>query len=158
MKRHEPENFARTRSVLLPHDYLNFFLTGVKRMEYGDASGTGLLDVRARQWHAELVAAIDPRVAEMLPPVGSSLERHGVLRGELAARWGLSDGVVVSAGGGDNMMGAIGTGNVRAGVVTASLGTSGTLFATADEPVVDRRARWRPFVRARTSGCRWCAR
>ena len=139
MKRHEPENFARTAAVLLPHDYLNFFLTGVKRMEFGDASGTGLLDVRTRKWHADLVAAVDPRVAELLPPVGSSLERHGFLRGELAARWGLSDGVVVSAGGGDNMMGAIGTGNVRAGVVTASLGTSGTLFATADEPVVDQR-------------------
>jgi len=137
LKRHEPENFARTAAVLLPHDYLNFWLTGVKRMEFGDASGTGLLDVRERRWHAELVAAVDPRVAEMLPPVGSSLEVHGVLRPELAARWRLSDGVVVSAGGGDNMMGAIGTGNVRPGVVTASLGTSGTLFATAAHPVVD---------------------
>jgi len=139
MKRHEPENFARTTAVLLPHDYLNFFLTGVKRMEFGDASGTGLLDVRARRWHAGLVEAIDPRVAEMLPPVGSSLEKHGVLRDELAARWGLNEGVVVSAGGGDNMMGAIGTGNVRPGVVTASLGTSGTLFATAGQPVVDAK-------------------
>jgi xylulokinase len=137
LKRHEPENFARTRTVLLPHDYLNFFLTGVKRMEYGDASGTGLLDVRRRRWHGDLVAAIDDRVAGMLPSVGSSLEKHGVLRGELAARWGLPEGVVVSAGGGDNMMGAIGTGNVRSGVVTASLGTSGTLFATSGEPVVD---------------------
>jgi xylulokinase len=137
LKRHEPQNFARTTSVLLPHDYLNFYLTGVKRMEYGDASGTGLLDVRARRWHADLVAAIDPRVAEMLPAVGSSLEKHGVLREALATRWGLPEGIVVSAGGGDNMMGAIGTGNVRAGVVTASLGTSGTLFATADQPVVD---------------------
>ena len=139
MKRHEPDNFARTTAVLLPHDFLNFFLTGVKRMEFGDASGTGLLDVRTRQWHAGLMEAIDPRVAEMLPPVGSSLEKHGWLRSELAARWGLSEGVVVSAGGGDNMMGAIGTGNVQAGVVTASLGTSGTLFATADQPVVDAR-------------------
>ncbi len=137
LKRHEPENFARTASVLLPHDYLNFFLTGVKRMEYGDASGTGLLDVRERRWHADLVEAVDARVAGMLPPVGSSLEKHGMLRGELAARWGLPEGVVVSAGGGDNMMGAIGTGNVRPGVVTASLGTSGTLFATAGHPVVD---------------------
>jgi xylulokinase len=139
MKRHEPDNFARTTAVLLPHDFLNFFLTGVKRMEFGDASGTGLLDVRTRQWHAGLMEAIDPRVAEMLPPVGSSLEKHGWLRSDLAARWGLSEGVVVSAGGGDNMMGAIGTGNVQAGVVTASLGTSGTLFATADQPVVDAR-------------------
>jgi xylulokinase len=137
LKRHEPENFARTTSVLLPHDYINFHLTGVKRMEYGDASGTGLLDVRRRQWSSKIVDAIDPRVGGMLPPLGSSLEKHGVLRSELRERWRLTADVVVSAGGGDNMIGAIGTGNVRAGVVTASLGTSGTLYATADQPVID---------------------
>ena len=137
LKRHEPENFARTTSVLLPHDYLNFYLSGIKRMEYGDASGTGLLDVRTRTWHRGLIDAIDPRVHDMLPPLGSSLAAHGLLRESLRARWGLAEGVVISAGGGDNMMGAIGTGNVRPGVVTVSLGTSGTLFACADQPVID---------------------
>jgi xylulokinase len=137
LKRHEPDNFAKTTSVLLPHDYLNFHLTGVKRMEFGDASGTGLLDVRARQWRRELIDFIDPRVHDMLPPLGSSLERHGELREDLRRQWGLPAGVVVSAGGGDNMMGAIGTGNVTPGVVTVSLGTSGTLFACADKPVID---------------------
>ncbi len=137
MKHHEPDNFAKTKSVLLPHDYLNFYLTGVKRMEFGDASGTGLLNVRTREWARELVDFIDPRVHEMLPPLGSSLARHGELRAELRERWGLPEGVVVSAGGGDNMMGAIGTGNVTPGVVTVSLGTSGTLFACSDKPVID---------------------
>ncbi len=137
LKRHEPENFARTKTVLLPHDYLNFRLSGVKRMEFGDASGTGLLNVRTRTWEKRLLDAIDPSVAAMLPPVGSSLEVHGTLREELRARWDLPEGIIISAGGGDNMMGAIGTGNVRPGVVTASLGTSGTLYATAAQPVVD---------------------
>jgi len=137
LKRHEPENFARLATVLLPHDYINFHLTGVKWMEYGDASGTGLLNVRTRQWHSEIVEAIDSKLRDKLPPVGSSLEKNGLLRPALRDRWGLSDGIIVSAGGGDNMMGAIGTGNVRAGVVTASLGTSGTLYATADAPVID---------------------
>jgi xylulokinase len=137
LKRHEPENFARTTAVLLPHDYLNFHLTGVKRMEFGDASGTGLLNVRTREWHRGLIEAIDPRVHEMLPPLGSSLAAHGTLREDLRSRWSLPAGIVVSAGGGDNMMGAIGTGNVRPGVVTASLGTSGTLFACAGQPVID---------------------
>jgi xylulokinase len=45
--------------------------------------------------------------------------------------------VVVSAGGGDNMMGAIGTGNTRAGVITASFGTSGTIYACCEKPVID---------------------
>ncbi len=137
LKKHEPDNFAKTKSVLLPHDYLNFHLTGVKRMEYGDASGTGLLNIRTRQWQRELIEFIDPRVNDMLPPPGSSLERHGELREELRQRWGLPAGVIVSAGGGDNMMGAIGTGNVSPGVVTVSLGTSGTLFACSDKPVID---------------------
>jgi xylulokinase len=156
LKRHEPDNFAKTTSVLLPHDYLNFHLTGVKRMEYGDASGTGLLNIRTREWERELIGFIDPRVNEMLPPLGSSLARHGELRAELRERWGLPAGVVVSAGGGDNMMGAIGTGNVTPGVVTVSLGTSGTLFACSDQPVIDPRGevaafcdsadQWMPLV------------
>jgi xylulokinase len=137
LKRHEPDNFARTQSILLPHDYINFHLTGVKRMEYGDASGTGLLNIRTRQWERDLVEFIDPRVHDMLPPLGSSLGRHGELRADLRDRWGLPAGVIVSAGGGDNMMGAIGTGNVVPGVVTVSLGTSGTLFACAGGPVID---------------------
>jgi xylulokinase len=137
LKRHEPANFAKVASVLLPHDYLNFHLTGTKRMEYGDASGTGLLNVRTRTWERALVDFIDPALFAALPPLGSSLERHGVLRPELAKEWGLGDNVIVSAGGGDNMMGAIGTGNVTPGVVTVSLGTSGTIFACSEKPIID---------------------
>jgi xylulokinase len=137
MKQNEPENFARTVSILLPHDYLNFWLSGVKRMEYGDASGMGILDVRTRRWSRELMDFIDPRVHDLLPEVGSSRVVHGRLRPELAAKWGLGDDVVISAGGGDNMMGAIGTGNIKPGVITASFGTSGTLYGVAGSPVVD---------------------
>ena len=137
MKQNEPENFARTKSILLPHDYINFWLSGVKRMEYGDASGMGILNVRTRQWCNEIIDFIDPRVREMLPPLGSSREVHGTIRKELATKWGLGADVIVSAGGGDNMMGAIGTGNVKPGCVTASFGTSGTLYGVAGEPVVD---------------------
>lgn len=137
LKQSEPKNFAATTSVLLPHDYINFWLTGLKRMEYGDASGTGLLDVRKREWRPELIDFIDARLHEMLPPLGSSLDAHGILRDDLRKEWGLNGDVIVSSGGGDNMMGAIGTGNIKAGVVTASLGTSGTLYGLSDTPVVD---------------------
>ncbi|MEM7386029.1 MAG: xylulokinase, partial [Verrucomicrobiota bacterium] len=136
LKQNEAENFARTASVLLPHDYINFWLTGIKRMEYGDASGTGLLDVRKREWCGPLVDFTDERVAAMLPELGSSTVWHGPLKKELTDRWGLGE-VHVSAGGGDNMMGAIGTGNVKPGVITASLGTSGTLYGAAEKPVID---------------------
>lgn len=137
LKQNEPKNFERTKSVLLPHDYINFFLTGVKRMEYGDASGTGILDVRSREWDGELADFVDPRVREMLPELGSSNAVHGTVRSELASEWGLSGDVIVSAGGGDNMMGAIGTGNISDGIITASFGTSGTLYGCAEKPIVD---------------------
>lgn len=139
LKRHEPANFKKLRHVLLPHDYLNFHLTGSHFMEYGDASGTALMDVRRRAWSKPAIEAIDRRLASCLPPLSASHEAAGVLRPALAKKFGLPDGVVVSAGGGDNMMSAIGTGNVRPGVVSASLGTSGTIFACCKQPVVDPR-------------------
>lgn len=137
LKNHEPGNYAKLATVLLPHDYLNFWLTGQKTMEHGDASGTALLDVRNRTWSSAAIDAIDPRLAEMLPRLIQADEIAGTLRPELAQEFGLSSSIIVSSGGGDNMMGAIGTGNVKAGVVTVSLGTSGTIYACSSHPVID---------------------
>ncbi|HVM48947.1 MAG TPA: xylulokinase [Candidatus Acidoferrum sp.] len=137
LKKHEPANYRRLATVLLPHDYLNFWLTGQKTMEYGDASGTALLDVRKRKWSGAALKAIDPALEDKLPPVGRSDQPAGTLQPSTARQLGLNPGVLVSAGGGDNMMGAIGTGNTRAGVITASFGTSGTIYACAEKPVVD---------------------
>ena len=137
LKQNEPANFARLAQVALPHDFLNLRLTGTLRMEYGDASGTALMDVRSRAWSKQVCAAIDSGLLSKLPSVGSSLEPVGTLLPALALSWGLSPKVVVSAGGGDNMMAAIGTGNTSPGAVTASLGTSGTIFACVSKPVVD---------------------
>ncbi len=156
LKKHEPQNYARLRCVLLPHDYINFRLTGRTVMECGDASGTALLDVRNRKWSQAAIAAIDPRLSQMLPSLIESDEIAGKIRPELASEFGLSEEVIVSSGGGDNMMGAIGTGNVRPGIVTVSLGTSGTIYACSTHPVIDPRGevaafcdstgRWLPLV------------
>jgi len=137
LKKHEPKNFARLATVLLPHDYLNFWLTGEKVMEYGDASGTALLDVRKRKWSETVLRAIDPELEAALPPLIRSDRQAGTLQISAAKALDLIPGILVSAGGGDNMMGAIGTGNTRAGVITASFGTSGTIYACAEKPVVD---------------------
>ena len=137
LKKHEPKNFARLATVLLPHDYLNFWLTGEATMEYGDASGTALLDVRKRQWSAAALKAIDASLGQKLPRLIASDEPAGKLSAATAKELGLNPGVLVSAGGGDNMMGAIGTGNTRQGIVTASFGTSGTIYACAEKPVID---------------------
>ena len=137
LKQNEPANFSKLAHVALPHDFLNLRLTGSLRMEFGDASGSALMDVRTRSWSRPVCDAIDQDLFSKLPPLASSLEPVGTLLPALAEEWGLSSRVVVSAGGGDNMMAAIGTGNTKPGVVTASLGTSGTIFACCDKPVID---------------------
>ncbi|HVY71447.1 MAG TPA: xylulokinase, partial [Verrucomicrobiae bacterium] len=137
LKKNEPANYRRLATVLLPHDYLNHWLTGQAVMEYGDASGTALLDVRKRRWSTAALKAIDPELMDKLPLLISSDQPAGMLQATTAKELGLGTEVVVSAGGGDNMMGAIGTGNTRAGVITASFGTSGTIYACAEKPVVD---------------------
>ena len=156
LKKHEPKNFKRLATVLLPHDYLNYWLTGNAVMEYGDASGTALLNVRTRKWSKKTLKAIDAGLEAKLPKLISSDQSAGTLQASTAKRLGLSTGVVVSAGGGDNMMGAIGTGNTSPGVVTASFGTSGTIYACAGKPVVDPKGeiaafcdstnRWLPLL------------
>src|SRR5262245_17617796 len=118
LKKHEPRNYARLATVLLPHDYLNYWLTGRKVMEYGDASGTALLDVRKRRWSQAAIDAISPDLAGKLPPLITSDSPAGTLQPATAKQLDLKTDVLVSAGGGDNMMGAIGTGNTREGVIT----------------------------------------
>jgi hypothetical protein len=157
LKRHEPANFRRLRHILLPHDYLNLHLTGNYFMEFGDASGTGFLDVRRRAWSAAAMGAVDGRVADCLPALSASHEPCGApARGR--GRYGFPKGTIVSAGGGDNMMGAIGTGNVapapsrrasaRAGRSTRSQGSR-----SSTPPARSRRSAPRPGA-----GCRSCAR
>lgn len=148
LRQNEPENFARIRHILLPHDYLNFWLTGQLTAEYGDASGTAFFDVRTRQWSREVLDAIDGGSGSLwnaLPKLHKSDEIIGTLRPEVAAELGLSPDCVVSTGGGDNMMGAIGTGNVKQGVVTMSLGTSSTVYSFCDCPISEATGSVAPF-------------
>ncbi|MCJ7680694.1 MAG: xylulokinase, partial [Candidatus Aminicenantes bacterium] len=136
LKKNEPDNFKRLHTVLLPHNYLNFILTGNRHMEYGDASGTGLMDIRSRQWNEDAVGAIGDELFNKLPPLTHPREPAGYLLRLIADRFGLNK-VLVGSGGGDNMMGAIGTGNTHPGVCTLSLGTSGTIYSYFDEVFSD---------------------
>ena len=145
LAKREPEAWARTRAVLLPHDYVNFRLTGHKTMEAGDASGTGFFDPVERTFHADEVRLTDPALAAKLPALVAAGEPAGALSPEGADLLGLSEGVAVSAGGGDNMMSAVGSGATRPGVVVVSLGTSGTVFTYCAEPVVDPEGLIAPF-------------
>jgi len=134
---HEPQNFARLQLVLLPHEYVNLWLTGTATCEAGDASGTGWFDVRARAPSTAVCDAIAPGLSRMLPRLLAPGEPAGRLEAAAAQALGLPPGLLVGSGSGDNMMAAIGAGAVAPGTLVMSLGTSGTVFACADRPVCD---------------------
>ncbi|MEO0225073.1 MAG: FGGY family carbohydrate kinase, partial [candidate division WOR-3 bacterium] len=140
LKNNEPENYEKLSTVLLPHNYINYYLTGELKMEPGDASGTGMFDIRKRNWVKKIIDVIDKNLIEKLPPIQKSYEICGYISKEISEKFGLNKDVIVSSGGGDNMMSAIGTGNVEDGIVTVSLGTSGTIFAYSSKPVYDKEA------------------
>ena len=135
VQKHEPEIYAKLRHVLLPHDYLNYWLTGEIVTEAGEASGTGFFDVASRSWSREMIAAIDPsgRLEQALPRLASPRQPIGTLRKAVADEFGFRPGTLVACGSGDNVMGMIGTGNVAPGRATISIGTSGTIGLHSDK-------------------------
>jgi xylulokinase len=145
LKNHEPGAFARLEKVLLPHDYIDYLLTGEYWMEQGDASGTALLDVRSRSWSSWACDLVDPGLLGLLPPLVEPGSPAGRVSASAARRFGIPEGALVAPGGGDNMMGAIGTGTVSDGFLTMSLGTSGTLYGHALSPIVDPSGRLAAF-------------
>ncbi|MCT8467151.1 xylulokinase [Chromohalobacter canadensis] len=132
-----PDAYRRIATLLLPHDYLNFWLTGERVAECGDASGTGYFDTRTRSWRHDVFQAMAPELSPeaVLPRLIDSHAPVGTVRPEIARLLGIGDDVLVSSGGGDNMMAAIGTGNIAPGMVTLSLGTSGTVYAHSAAPM-----------------------
>ena len=137
LKNHKPKAFDKLRHVLLPHNYINYLLTGTFSAEYGDASGMALFDVRERKWASKICGMISADLESMLPPLVESGAAAGTVSAAAANLYGIREGTLVASGGGDNMMSAIGTGTVRDGFLTMSLGTSGTLFGFSKTPVID---------------------
>ena len=138
MQRNEIELFNSTYHFMLVHNYVNYFLTGgVFAMEEGDASGTGLWDPVKKKWSENLTNIISKDLLSKLPPVSSSTESIGNISKELVKEYGFNSTCRIDAGSGDNMYGAIGTGNIDPGILTISLGTSGTAYTIVESPFVD---------------------
>lgn len=142
MRRHEPDAYARARTLFLVHNYVNWYLTGgpdggVRIMEPGDTSGMALWHPVTGRWSEAVMATIDPDLSAKLPPVAPSDRTVGTIAPALAARFGLPTHCRIDAGSGDNMYGAVGTGNIEPGIVTVSLGTSGTAYTCTREPFLD---------------------
>lgn len=147
LRNHEPQNFDRLAQVLLPKDYVRYRLTGEFATEVSDASGTLLLDVKNRCWSKELLNKLQLDAA-LLPKVFESVEVSGVLTAEAAAVLGLPAGVPVVGGGGDQAASAVGNGIVSRGAISATMGTSGVVFAHSDEVQIDPLGRVHTFCHA----------
>jgi xylulokinase len=143
----EPKNWARVRHVLLPKDYVRFRLTGERAIDMADASGTLLLDVAHRKWSSAVLdkTGLDP---QLLPSLYESPEVCGRISSSGAEATGLQPGTPVVAGAGDQAAGAVGMGIVRPGDVSATIGTSGVVFAATDHPTLDPLGRLHTFCHA----------
>ena len=143
----EPKNWARVAHVMLPKDYVRFRLTGERAIDMADASGTLLLDVAHRRWSTEVLskAGIDPR---LLPALHESPQVCGKVSVAGAEATGLRLGTPVVAGAGDQAAGAVGMGIARVGAVSATIGTSGVVFAATDRPALDPQGRLHTFCHA----------
>lgn len=147
IKENEPEIYRRTAKVLLPKDYIRFRLTGIFATEVSDASGTALFDVRHRMWSDEVLSELEIH-RDLMPDAFESTFLSGEISGEAASLTGLRRGTPVAGGGGDQAAGAVGNGIVRAGLVSCTIGTSGVVFASCDEPLIDPEARLHSFCHA----------
>ena len=147
VRQHEPENWKRVRSVMLPKDYVRFRMTGERAIDMADASGTLMLDVAHRRWSPEMLQAGEVD-ASLLPSLHESPDVCGKISAAGAEATGLAAGTPVVAGAGDQAAGATGMGIVAAGAVSATIGTSGVVFAAADRPALDPQGRLHTFCHA----------
>ena len=144
---HEPEVWSRAAHVLLPKDYLRLRLTGEHALDKADGAGTILFDLAARDWSAEIVAALGIPPA-WLPPTFEGPHVTGTVTALAAAATGLRAGTPVVAGGGDQAANAVGVGVVAPGEMALSLGTSGVVFAATDRPLHEPRGIVHAFCHA----------
>jgi xylulokinase len=147
IRKHLPEAYARARRFLLPKDYVRFKLTGEAASEVSDASGTLLFDVGNRRWSRPMLDALEIDPA-LLPSVHESTEVSARVSAAGAEALGIPVGTPVVGGGGDQAAGAVGTGIVRAGVISSTIGTSGVVFAYSAAPVRDPKGRVHTFCHA----------
>jgi xylulokinase len=147
VRKNEPDVYEKTVKVLLPKDYIRFRLTGAFATEVSDASGTLLFDVKNRRWSGEVIEALQLD-ASLMPDCYESAEVSGEVLAEIASELGIPKGTPVVGGGGDQAAIAVGNGIVKTGVISATLGTSGVVFAFCDDVQTDPQGRVHTFCHA----------
>lgn len=148
LKEKNPKAYEKLAHILLPHDWVNYYLTNSFTMERGDASGTAFFNVKEGKWSKEVLSALDENrnLEKLLPKLIRHNEIAGRITEKVSKELGIKSGIPVSCGGGDNMMGAIGAGCTTPGSMVMSMGTSGTLFGYSDNVIADKEDRLACFA------------
>ncbi len=147
VRKHEPENFAKIKKIMLPKDYIAYMLSGVHCTDVSDASGMLLLDVKNKRWSKEMLDLCGLK-EEQMAKVHESFEVVGTLNAKAAKELDLPETVKVIAGGGDQAVAAVGTGTVGVGKCNVSLGTSGVVFISSEKFAVDDQNALHAFCHA----------
>lgn len=147
VRNNEPKNFEKIKKIMLPKDYLAYKLSGTFCTDVSDASGMLLFDVKNKCWSEEMMEICNVK-REQLADIYESYEVVGTVKEDIANEIGISSGVKVIAGAGDNAAAAVGTGTVGDGKCNISLGTSGTIFISSEKFGVDENNALHSFAHA----------
>jgi len=147
LSENEPENYVKVSKILLPKDYVRFMMSGTYATEVSDASGMLLMDIKKRTWSNEILEGLKIN-RSFLPDIYESPEISSRLDEKTAKLTGLLKGTPIAGGGGDNAAGNVGSGIIKQGLISDSIGTSGVVFAHSDKPVYDHQGRLHSFCHA----------
>ena len=147
LRENEPENYKKVSKILLPKDYIRYKLSNNYATEVSDASGTILMNIPLRNWSDEILDGLEIKKS-LLPEVFESVIISAKVSSEASHLTGLAQGTPIVGGGSDNAAGAVGSGIVKSGLISDSIGTSGVVFAHSDKPLYDPQGRLHSFCHA----------
>ena len=147
LRENESENYKKVYKILLPKDYVRFMISGVYATEVSDAAGMLLMDIKNRVWSNEILDGLEID-KNFLADLYESYEISSRVNEKTAKLTGLLAGTPIAGGGGDNAAGNVGSGIIRQGIISDSIGTSGVVFAHSDSPVYDPEGRLHSFCHA----------
>lgn len=150
LRKNKPDVYTKIKKILLPKDYIRFKLTNEFFTDVSDASGTSLLNVKERKWSKEILDKLSIPL-EWLPEVVESISQTGSITKQASILTGLTEGIPVFAGGGDQAAGAVGAGAVKEGIISIALGTSGVVFTHSDNYRIEPEGKLHAFCHSVTN-------
>ncbi len=146
-RENEPESYKKLKKILLPKDFVRFMISGTYATEVSDAAGMLLMNIKERTWSSEILDGLKIK-RNLLADIFESYEISSRLDAKTAKLTGLVEGTPIAGGGGDNAAGNVGSGIIKQGIISDSIGTSGVVFAHSDSPVYDPEGRLHSFCHA----------